>query len=157
VSNDYIKRVSCPRIPEDHVMRRLVLAFALFAAGLSPAVAGGIEGRWIPASGNVIVEVAPCGEALCGTIVEILSNMSMSEIGKELPADVPGVGTQVLIGLEPSGEGEWQGQIFNRENGKTYNCNVGLPSSDKMTVHGYVGIPLFGKTQVWERAPMTAF
>jgi uncharacterized protein (DUF2147 family) len=138
-------------------MRHVALAFVLFLVGTAPAAAAGLEGRWLTASGNAIVEVAPCGAALCGTIVEILSNMSMSDAGKALPADLPGVGTKVLIDLKASGEGEWKGQIFNRENGKIYSCNVGLLNDEQMTVHGYVGLPLFGKTQVWERAPMTAY
>ena len=135
-------------------MRTLLATFAFISllTGRAMADPAGIEGFWITESGNVLVEVAPCGEALCGTIVEVLSNASMSEIGKEMPADAPGVGTMILIDLVASGEGQWSGEIFNRENGKTYSCKVGLASARQMTVRGYVGLPLFGKTQVWRRA-----
>ena len=38
----------------------------------APATAADLTGRWRAASGNVEVEIAPCGAALCGTIVRVL-------------------------------------------------------------------------------------
>jgi len=50
---------------------------------------------------------------------------------------------------------EWAGQIYNRENGKTYNCNMSVSTASnaagELLLHAYVGLPLFGKTQRWVR------
>src|SRR5262245_11573790 len=129
-------------------MRQLVLivfvAFA-FSAGSACAEDSPVPpsdstplGRWLTASGNLEVEVAPCGQALCGTVVRVLGNRSMSAGGGEMtPADTRDpMGMQILIDFVPTEFREtpasdggaaksriptrWNGQIYNRENAKTY-------------------------------------
>ena len=132
-------------------------AIALLAAATLPAVSapdtvpGGI---WVTESGNLEVHLAPCGPALCGTVVKVLANRSMSGPGAELvPADArPALGMTLLSDFKPSGDGEWKGQIYNRENGKTYSALMTHPAPDQLLIRGYVGLPVFGKTQVWRRA-----
>jgi len=110
-------------------------------------------GRWITASGNLEVEIAPCGQALCGTAVRVLANNSMSVPGKSMASDVPGLGLKVMSNFTSTGDGIWTGQIYDRENGKTYRCRMRQLSADELEVHPYIGIPLFGQTQIWHRAP----
>ena len=43
------------------------------------------------------------------------------------------------------------GKIYNPEDGKEYNCKMTLKDPNTLEVRGYVGISLFGKTQVWTR------
>lgn len=133
-------------------MRKFAFVLALFvaaSAGVAEA-SDSPEGRWLTASGNVEVEVAPCGEALCGTIVRVLANRSMSMPGATM-AGAPGLGVKVLSALRPAGEGRWIGRLYNRENGKTYDCLVTLPADGQMEVRGYVGAPAFGQSQIWTR------
>ncbi len=123
---------------------------ALVLAGPAAAAAPGAQGRWVTASGNVEVEIAPCGASLCGNVVRVLANRSMSDPSKTV-ATPPKVGLQILSGIQPAGEGRWKGRIFNRENGKTYDCLL-TPQRDGLTVRSYVILPPFGQTQVWRRA-----
>ena len=131
------------------------LAASMLAIAALPAMAqtaGTPQGTWITESGNLEVSVAACGAALCGTVVKVLANRSMSQPGAEMAAEVkPALGMTLLSGFEPSGEGEWKGQLFNRENGKTYSALITLPGADQMAVRGYVGLPAFGQTQIWRR------
>lgn len=114
-------------------------------------------GRWITESGNLEVEIAPCAaQALCGKVVRVMSNRSMSGPGPDMAAadQRPALGMTLLTGLRESGNagsGTYQGEIYNRENAKTYRVNVTPAEPDQLLVHGYVGIALFGKTQVWRR------
>jgi len=110
-------------------------------------------GRWITASGNLEVEIAPCGQALCGTAVRVLANNSMSAPGKSMASNVPGLGLKILRDFTSTGDGVWTGYIYDRENGKTYRCRMKELDSDQLEVHPYIGIPLFGQTQIWHRAP----
>lgn len=111
-------------------------------------------GRWVTESGNLEVEVAPCGEALCGTVVRVLANRSMSAPGSEMtPADPRTVmGMTILSDFRAAGVGEWKGQIYSRENSQHYNANMSLGGPGELVIRAYVGLPLFGKTQVWRRA-----
>jgi uncharacterized protein (DUF2147 family) len=110
-------------------------------------------GRWITASGNLEIEIAPCGQALCGTAVRVLANNSMSAPGTAIASNVPGLILTILKDFTTSGDGTWTGQIYDRENGKTYRCRMRELSADELEIHPYVGIPLFGQTQIWHRAP----
>jgi uncharacterized protein (DUF2147 family) len=104
-------------------------------------------------SGNLEVDIAPCGKALCGTVVKVLTDQSMAGPSKTMAADAPSpLGVKVLSDFMPSGDSEWHGQIYNRENGKTYDCLMSLASADQLKIRPYVGVPLVGKTQIWRRA-----
>lgn len=113
------------------------------------------RGRWITASGNLEVEVAPCGQALCGTATRVLANRSMSPGVETMnPVDQRSpLGMTILIDFRPDDDdaSQWHGQIYNRENGKTYRCQMSLGPQGELVLRPYIGLPLFGKTQVWQR------
>lgn len=132
-------------------------ALCTAAAFAQPAPAGQL-GRWLTESGNLEVDLAPCGAALCGTVVRVLANRSMSSPGTEMAAadSRPALGMVLLSDFMPSGEGEWKGQIYNRENGKTYSALMTHPAADQLLIRAYIGLPLLGKTQVWRRVGTAA-
>lgn len=107
-------------------------------------------GRWVTESGNLEIEIAPCEQKLCGKVVQVLANRSMSDPSAEI-ATPPALGMEILKGFADAGDGEWEGEIFNRENGKTYSCVLRLVDADRLEVRPYVGIHLIGKTQIWRR------
>ena len=80
-----------------------------------------VLGTWLTDSGNLEIEIARCGEALCGKVTKVLANRSMSGSGEMVSADKRDpLGMTLLKDFKPSGEGEWSGEIYNRENAKTY-------------------------------------
>lgn len=142
----------------------VLLLTAVFAAQAQSSAATDPRGRWITANGNLEVEVAPCGTALCGTVTKVLGNRSMAPGGGDMqPADNrPVLGMTLLQDFKPVDATdparpptEWAGQIYNRENGKTYSCNMSVSTASnaagELLLHAYVGLPLFGKTQRWVR------
>lgn len=114
-------------------------------------------GRWITESGNLEVDIAACGDALCGTVTRVMANRSMSAPGQETEAadKRPALGMQILSDLRASSDETLTGNIYNRENAKTYSVRLTMDGPQQMLVRAYVGIPLFGKTQLWLRAPAT--
>jgi uncharacterized protein (DUF2147 family) len=111
-------------------------------------------GRWLTESGNLEVGVAPCGSALCGTVVREVANQAMSQISQpasDAAAAGSALGLVILQDFKPSGDDEWQGHIFNRENGQTYSCIMRLAAADTLSIRPYKFIRLFGKTQLWHR------
>jgi uncharacterized protein (DUF2147 family) len=49
-------------------------------------------------------------------------------------------------------DGEYvDGYVYNPEDGGTYRMKAWLTSRDSLKVRGYVGISLFGQTQIWTR------
>jgi uncharacterized protein (DUF2147 family) len=120
----------------------------------SASLAPGLQGRWVTQSGNLEVEVAPCGKALCGTVARVLANKSMADPSKTLD-EPPALGLKVLSDFTPGPDGLWEGHIYNRENDKTYDCLMTLAAADQMRLRVYVGMPLFGQTQIWQRVAPT--
>src|SRR5262245_10812583 len=104
-------------------MRITALSLVLVALAV-PASAAEPTGRWRSASGNVEVEIAPCGAALCGTIVRVLSNRSMADPSVEMPADQPGLGLVVLSNFLPAADGSLEGFIYDRASRKPTSCSM---------------------------------
>lgn len=67
----------------------------------------------------------------------------------------PVVGMVILSGLK-SNENQWgNGQILDPDNGKTYKVTLRMAhNGNKLDVHGYIGIPLLGHSQTWERVDL---
>lgn len=65
----------------------------------------------------------------------------------------PIVGMVILSGLKSGEPFQWnKGQILDPENGKTYKCSLRVADNGKkLNVHGYIGIPVLGRSQTWER------
>ena len=42
------------------------------------------------------------------------------------------------------------GQVYDPANGKTYSCKISFSGSN-LKVRGYIGISLFGRTEIFER------
>ena len=65
----------------------------------------------------------------------------------------PLIGMVILEHLKQSKENEkaWiNGQILDPKNGKNYHCNVQLlENGQKLQVRGYIGLPVFGRSQIW--------
>lgn len=110
-------------------------------------------GLWLTESGNLEVDIAPCGQALCGTVTRVIADRSMSHSDKSMEKAEGGspVDTKILTDFVPSEDSKWKGRIYNRENGKTYDCLLSMAAPDQLKVHPYKGLPLFGKTQIWRR------
>ncbi|MDR7332864.1 DUF2147 domain-containing protein [Roseateles asaccharophilus] len=144
-------------------MRVAVLLIALLAGGARADADP--RGLWLTASGNLEVLVAPCGAALCGKVARVVANQSMSRPGEAMPADAQPAqeGMDILLDFLPSSSEtrpdgrrvttEWRGRIFNRENGKTYRCLMSVGQGGELQLRGYVGLPMFGRTQTWQRVP----
>jgi uncharacterized protein (DUF2147 family) len=64
----------------------------------------------------------------------------------------PVVGMTILRGLRWDGTGYSGGRILDPDDGTVYRCSARLSDGGRrLEVHGFIGIPLFGRTQTWER------
>jgi len=70
--------------------------------------------------------------------------------------DKPVVGMTILKGIKQDSDdkGVWGGgEILDPNNGKTYKARLKpIEGGKKLEMRGYVGAPMFGRTQTWVRA-----
>ena len=66
--------------------------------------------------------------------------------------DQPIIGLTILSGLKKDGESWSGGHVFDPGKGKTYNAKVTpTDGGKKLEMRGYIGAPMFGRTQTWVR------
>jgi uncharacterized protein (DUF2147 family) len=66
----------------------------------------------------------------------------------------PIIGLIILRNLRAEGDAYAGGDILDPETGVVYRCKLRLdPAGARLEVRGYIGIPLMGRTQTWQRAP----
>jgi uncharacterized protein (DUF2147 family) len=129
--------------------KRLLVAVA-FAIGLGGIVqAETISGRppvglWLTEDGDGVIRIVPCGENLCGNIA------GEAAAGADAPPISERCGLDILT-VAPSRPGIWDGHITNPEDGRIWNVQLWQDTDGKLHLRGYVGLPLFGATQIWTR------
>lgn len=62
----------------------------------------------------------------------------------------PLTGLEIIRGLKKEGNEFTGGTITDPKTGKTYKCTI-TKSGDQLSVRGYVGISLMGRTQTWQK------
>ena len=66
--------------------------------------------------------------------------------------DQPILGMTILSNMKRDGDEYDGGNILDPKNGKVYKSTLELKDSGKkLSVRGYIGIPLLGRSQVWVR------
>lgn len=139
------------------MLKSLAAAAVLLAA---PALADDdpVFGRWKVESGKAVVEISPCGASACGVVSWLreplgddgkpVRDMRNKDAGKR---GGPVCGSKMLWGFKRVGAGDWEGgKIYNAEDGDVYSAEM-TAAGDTLKVRGYVGLPIFGKSQVWSR------
>ena len=65
---------------------------------------------------------------------------------------MPVIGMVILTGLKKDGDEYVGGKILDPDSGNTYQSKAQLINDgSKLKVRGYVGVPMLGRSQTWER------
>lgn len=136
-------------------MKRILLALPLTLAPLPAAAAPSVAGQWRTDDGSAVVEIAPCGEQMCGRIARVLAT------GPDVPrTDVhnanprrrtrPLVGLQILSGFHAGAKAWEDGTAYDPKSGKSYDASLRLNPDGSLRVTGCVLIVC--RSVRWTRA-----
>ena len=138
------------------MMRKSILAVGAAAAlcGAPSSAAVPVTGRWFTADRAAIVEVARCGQALCGRIARIVTadpGGATTDANNPSPAlrRRPILGLAILTGFVEDGD-SWRGRIYDPRKGKTYKSIIARQPDGTLKVQGCIAF--ICQTQVWARA-----
>jgi uncharacterized protein (DUF2147 family) len=141
------------------------LLLVLAALSWSPAArAQSAEGVWQQVddgSGKVrsLVTIAEEGGVFRGRVTRIFlePGEDPDAVCDRCPDDRRGrpfLGLRIIDGMRREGLEYEGGEILDPESGTVYRARMTLSEDGStLTVRGYVGVPLFGRSQTWRRAP----
>jgi len=144
------------------MLSRCTLIFTLAWCGLAWGQASSPVGLWQTVSDRTgqpdgLVRISEVNHELIGTVVAVFSPPApdanpLCEMCQGELKNKPIVGMVILHGVRRTENGLTSGQILDPDEGQVYRCRIALlDDGRKLEVRGYVGIPLFGRTQTWIR------
>jgi uncharacterized protein (DUF2147 family) len=150
--------------------RAPLLAAALLVCVLVPELAGaeaepgsgsGPIGLWWVEGGAAQVEIRDCGASLCGRVVWLRSPFGFDGCPlRDGENPDPALrkrrvlGLEMLRGLRPDTRrpGRWRGgEVYDPGSGSTYRASITQTQADRLSVRGYIGLELLGRTATWIR------
>jgi uncharacterized protein (DUF2147 family) len=134
-------------------MKYICLVVSVLIAPVPALAAEPISGRWLTEDGKGIVEIAPCGNQICGKIIKLLVDTQGPPLDRNNPdpklRNRPLVGLNILSGFKDTGS-KWEGQIYSPERAKTYRSVVYRNKNGTLAVKGCISF--ICQTQTWKPA-----
>jgi uncharacterized protein (DUF2147 family) len=134
----------------------LLLAMATCIAA-SAQKADAVLGKWINPSGEGQVLIFKKDNKYFGKLVwlKIPDRDGKPKLDMNNPDAAlktrPELGLELLKDFTFDGDDVYEdGTIYDPKNGKTYSCKMTL-EGNSLKIRGYIGISLFGRTEVWTR------
>jgi uncharacterized protein (DUF2147 family) len=133
----------------------LVLLAATCTAFATTPPASPLLGTWKTPAGS-IVRVEPCASDICLRVLQLPPD-APTKLDSQNPDKW--LQTRSLCGLV-IGTGFHKddpthlsgGYLYDPKSGHTYRGTI-TTQGDTLKLHGYIGISLFGRTEIWHRAP----
>ena len=118
------------------------------------------SGTFLTEDGRARVRIERCGAALeriCGYVVWMkdTADTKGQPMRDKLNPDParrarPLLGHQFILGLKPTADGRFGGEIYNAEDGRTYGVTIWRETLDRLKVKGCL-LGMFCSTQSWAR------
>jgi uncharacterized protein (DUF2147 family) len=138
----------------------MVGAYALIAAQVSAAVSTA-AGVWkqIDETGKVsaLITISEEGGVFVGRLSQLFPDPGEdpNPICRKCPGNEqnrPLLGLMLIDGMKRSGLEYAGGTILDPDSGSLYQASMSLdPGGTQLTVRGYIGLPIFGRSQIWTR------
>jgi uncharacterized protein (DUF2147 family) len=113
---------------------------AMAFAAASPA--SPIEGHWLNPQRTVLIRLAPCGEAMCGTVTWAAERAQQAA---RKGADTL-VGARLLNEFTQSRNGQWRGTVF------VPDIKIHVVDDNRLRVSGCILAGMMCRSQVWTRS-----
>lgn len=138
-----------------------ILAFLIFISimpHLSLAQENTITGHWLNESGEGTVEIYKGKNGkFYGKLSWLKQPYEKGQPKKDKKnkdaslRNRPLIGLVLLKGFTKEESSYTGGTIYDPENGNTYSCKITPIDKDTLSIRGYIGISLIGRTTIWTR------
>ena len=136
-----------------------VLIFLLISSPLFSQNADAVLGVWKSGEGTGMVQIYKKADKYFGKVVWLkVPNEPDGKPRTDVNNPDEKLRTRPLKGLENlrefnfKGENLWEeGRIYDPKTGNDYACVMKMVDENTLEVRGYIGVSLFGRTDVWKR------
>lgn len=145
--------------PNKGILTTSIIGLLLLSLSVTAQTAKtAIVGTWLNQEKAAKIEIYQQGDKFFGKIVWL---KEPNENGKpktdnknpdKARHNDPIIGLVMLKDFSFDGKSTWEGgTIYDARSGKTYSCYLTLQADKSLKVRGYVGISLFGQTNIWTK------
>lgn len=133
-------------------MRTVIYSGLILAVTAGAALAADPNGDWLVEDGVAHIRIVDCSTSKWGVVAW---EKNPGGVDKENPdaskRTRPTLGMPTLLNMKKKkGAEEWEGSVYNAQDGKTYSSSIRLLSADKLEIKGCVLGFLCGG-QTWTR------
>ena len=137
----------------------ILSAMVIALTALAPARAADPLGTWLTGDKKGKVHIVNCGGAICGNLVWVQEPIDPDTNKPKLDknnADAakktrPLIGVPIVLSMKPSGDGKWEGQVYNAEDGNTYSGSFAMTGANSAQLKGCVMGGLICKSSTWTK------
>ncbi len=133
-------------------MRYWVAALAaVLLATAAPAAASSPVGEWRVADGSAHIRIVDCGGQLWGVVSWEKKPGRDDQNPDPAKRNRPTLGLPVLLHMAPGDRpGRWEGEVYNADNGRTYDASITLRGAGVLHVEG-CALGIFCGGEDWTR------
>jgi uncharacterized protein (DUF2147 family) len=134
----------------------MMLLFTAVSFSLLAQNGDAIIGKWLSANGQDQIFIYKRGDKFFGKLgwIKVPDENGKPKMDKNNPDAAlrtrPVLNLELLKDFTYSGTTYEDGTIYDPKSGKIYSCKMTL-SDNTLKIRGYIGISLFGRTEVWTR------
>lgn len=125
-----------------------------------------VLGTWLNQKQDAKIDIFKCGNDFCGKIIWLKEPVYPAGSKEGTPGSpkidyknpdaarqkTPIMDLQIMDSMQFSGDNLWKnGHIYDPDSGKTYSAKMTLTAPDRLELRGFVGVSMFGRTEVWTR------
>lgn len=140
------------------ILAPLAGAALLAVPSLAAAAARDPSGTYLTEDGKARIRVEKCGAggaSMCGYVVWLkvpLNDQGQPRVDFRNPDPKkqarPSLGHQMLMGLKQNAEGQYEGKVYNAEDGKYYGVTLWSEQAGQLTVKGCL-VAFLCMSQTW--------
>jgi len=141
-------------------LQRKCVLFLSLVLSTSWASSADVEGRWLSGDGEGWIRVSIVGDSLIGVIAGATNPKPGEPPRRDDKNPEPELrnrlldGMTIMKGFTFDGDDKWiGGTVYDPNSGNTYKCTLTQVDSNTLKLRGYIGIPLFGRSDTWTRDP----
>jgi uncharacterized protein (DUF2147 family) len=124
-------------------MNRYCSIVVLLFMGIIWANAQELEGLWLTTNGESVVQIYKTNNGLYQG--QLIWTADQSDEAKKYH------GSMILIDFTRIDTIVFKGLVNDPEKQKSYSCTITMKNENALDLRGYIGIPLFGRTEYWTR------